>query len=352
MSPYGHQRLRRIHPRLLLDDLSLTRAGTRLELATRRRATRHPVLKRLWTGLNLVGSGMGSRHTQPSLSTVLGRRNGYLLPTPHPRAGIGHRLSSWISAYSVAQRLDLTLLYRAQDSLWDAEFGLDMDPAWTPGANRGHNFFYLPPAEDDEDLSAWNLIEKEVERRRSEMAVFRLAMDHPSYTQDAGGRELARRYWMRHAPPETGGPLLVSVHLRRGDVTAAMAQRHRGLEYFERVLEAVLEGTRGTPVSLTIHTQGEAPELALPRDCTLVMDVDGDPADTMLLMASSDILITSPSSFSVTAGFLSRGLVLREEPWWHSFPQDDRWLAVLTDGGLPTEACLKKITRRVASFVA
>ncbi|WP_347059005.1 hypothetical protein ABC795_01290 [Blastococcus sp. HT6-30] len=154
---------------------------------------------------------------------------------------------------------------------------------------------------------------------------------------------------MKHEVPAISGPLQVSVHVRRGDVNRGMTARHRDYAYFERCLDAVALGAGSTPMVVTIHSQGAAPSISVPSRAKVVSDLDGDPVKTMLAMASSDVLITSPSSFSMTAGFLSKGLVIREEPWWHSFPEGDRWLAVYTRDGLPTRQSLGEIAHEVSA---
>ena len=57
-------------------------------------------------------------------------------------------------------------------------------------------------------------------------------------------------------------------------------------------------------------------------------------------MATADVLITAPSSFSYAAALISEGAVWAPVPWWHTYPS--HWRTVSRSSGNATEkgACL------------
>jgi hypothetical protein len=133
----------------------------------------------------------------------------------------------------------------------------------------------------------------------------------------------------------------VSVHVRRGDVTAtANGERFRGLGYFERQwtgVKALLDEFQ-LPWEGIIHTQGHDAGLRGMLNTGLQLSESGSEYEDFHMMCSSDILIASPSSFSVTAGMISGGVVMRPREWFHTMPSARRWVGVREDGGVDAAA--------------
>jgi hypothetical protein len=78
-----------------------------------------------------------------------------------------------------------------------------------------------------------------------------------------------------------------------------------------------------------IHSQGDADSLKpLGRFGETSFFLDRDPIWTFHQMASADILVTSPSGFSFTAGLMSHGLKLARTPWWHEIPRTEGWVPI------------------------
>jgi hypothetical protein len=60
--------------------------------------------------------------------------------------------------------------------------------------------------------------------------------------------------------------------------------------------------------------------------------LNGDRDRDLVELASSTVIVTSPSSFSFTAALASRAVVLARHPWWHRIPNEGRWVPVQADG--------------------
>jgi hypothetical protein len=60
-------------------------------------------------------------------------------------------------------------------------------------------------------------------------------------------------------------------------------------------------------------------------------------------MATADVLLTSPSSFSFNAGLVNPGIKLARSPWWHEIPQGDGWLPV--QGAAPDHESIFQFVR-------
>ncbi len=157
-------------------------------------------------------------------------------------------------------------------------------------------------------------------------AVFR----SDSFSTAAGNRLLRRIFPQRHelhihaplASATTGtakhpaSPLDVTVHLRRGDVTATRnVHMWVPTEQTATLVRAVTEvlDAAGIAHRITVISQGhesDFPELA---DLCHAFALDEDPLTSFSRMAQADLLVPANSSFSYLAGLLGRGIVLYDD---------------------------------------
>ncbi|MBT0769468.1 hypothetical protein KIH74_11090 [Kineosporia sp. J2-2] len=265
-----------------------------------------------------------------------------LLPSIHYRAGMGHRVSSWISAFLLSRKYGVPLVRLPWRDDWDTFLGLDEEPLWTPEHGR---VCLLPPVGRQGDLPGEQLFDDLMARNLGRPVTLRLPLDPFSFDQSGAFGELARRYWQRHTRPERGRAVRVSVHVRRGDVTSANGERFRGLEYFERQARAVVGvlDDLSMPWKGLIHSQGSGSELEPLLDAGFQLGGASSEFEDFHEMACSDVLIASPSSFSMTAGMISGGAVLRPRQWYHALPADDRWVGTENDGSLDDEDLRKAV---------
>lgn len=127
------------------------------------------------------------------------------------------------------------------------------------------------------------------------------------------------------APPR-GGPLVVAVHVRRGDVSpsrnAHMWTPPEQVRAVVQRLSACLGGA-GIAHELVIVSQGEEadfPEL-VGLGCRFVLDED--PLASFRRLAEADVLVVAKSSYSYFAALLSRGVVLEGDC---GYPRLPHWL--------------------------
>ena len=261
----------------------------------------------------------------------------YLLPTIHGWAGMGHRVSSWISAYIVSQRLGLVLLHLPWRDSWDSYLGLDHAPRWHAGMGPVR---LMPLARDERYPDDWRRQFHFVEEvARKGPAVFRLGLDQRTFDQSPAFDAVRAGYWRAHtrAPRQTG-TLQVSVHVRRGDVHQGMSDRFRPVDYFVNQLKLVTQELqqRQLPFNVTIHSQDDLSDVGWPAE--VEQDLSADQFQTFDAMARADVLIASPSSYSVTAGMVSEGVVLRPANWFHALPREPRWVGVTPQGTADRQA--------------
>ncbi len=247
------------------------------------------------------------------------KREIYVTCVPHPTAGFGHRFSEWTTGLIVARRLQLPFLNTGIGQPWEQELGISghfpdtadflkrMRPRvvhlpWVEWHNR-------PDAA--EEISAWVA----AAGGASEATVIFLADGQNLYRQHDAAEELRAMYWGRAGSrPAASSPgartLRIAVHVRRGDVAAMEAlktsiwrERFTEVSWFEAVLGAAVEGLGDRKFSVEIHSQGEPDSLKpLGQFGETSFFLDRDPIWTFHQMASADILVTSPSGFSFTAG--------------------------------------------------
>lgn len=123
-----------------------------------------------------------------------------------------------------------------------------------------------------------------------------------------------------------GGPLMVAIHVRRGDVTpsrnAHMWIPPEQVRATAQRLSACLGGA-GIAHELVIVSQGaeaDLPELA-GLGCRFVLDED--PLASFRSLAEADVLVVAKSSYSYFAALLSRGVVLEGDC---GYPRLPHWL--------------------------
>jgi hypothetical protein len=129
-----------------------------------------------------------------------------------------------------------------------------------------------------------------------------------------------------------------------------MPERFRGLAYFERQLSALSTALNdlSIPWEGVIHTQGSEDESQALLSENVGLSQAKSEFEDFHEMCCSDFLVASPSSFSMTAGMISGGLVMRPREWFHSMPTSDRWVGVDAAGGVDMSELRLAVERVVA----
>jgi hypothetical protein len=262
---------------------------------------------------------------------------------PHPTTGVGHRFSEWNTGLIVAREAGLPFLNAGLGDGWDNAFGLTGYFNDTAVYLKRHaaSVIRLPFVEWHDRPTAAMELAAMVRAIAGKMknTVIMLADGQNLFRQHDSARELRTLYERRPAcsvGSSTKESLRIAVHVRRGDV-ARMKQQGQGdwqarfvdTSWFVEVLAAAVRGLGDHPYEIEIFSQG-SPEnfTAFGAFETARLRLDADPMWTFHRMATADLLITSPSSFSFNAGLVNAGIKLARSPWWHEIPQGDGWFPV------------------------
>lgn len=166
-------------------------------------------------------------------------------------------------------------------------------------------------------------------------------------------------------------PLIIAIHIRRGELFVVDSQRMLPNSYYIEVIQALIDILGERPYELHIHTENVTEEVIItpthhgimnrinnnitlsPSDNKfeefnsfnkLTFHINEDPIKTFKDLTNADILIASRSSFSYTASILkSKGVVLFH-PFWHRLSQN--WIHVTNKNDVikNKELILSKIT--------
>jgi len=272
----------------------------------------------------------------------------YLAATAHRTAGIGHVLSEWNTGLIVARELGLQFLHSSVNSPWEEFLGFysgfeNVEKYWSRPDIKIIKLPYI----DWKSSNAASALKDQISRIRSPKPIlFLLFEGQNSFHQHETGVELRKIYW--NYRDRIGAKLLrdpdainVSVHIRRRnamdmknatvhDTTGVgYKSRYLDLEYFEQLMEAVNRSLPQRKIVFNIFSQGDPAHLqSLLRFGDVRFRLSESEFNTFHNLAASDILITSPSSFSFKAGMLCPGLKLCRHPWWHHIPSDNEWCQI------------------------
>jgi hypothetical protein len=262
---------------------------------------------------------------------------------PHPTTGFGHRFSEWNTGLIVARKAGIPFLNAGLGEGWDDALGLtdkfsraaDYLKSRTPIVIRLPWVDWKDRVDAAEELA---LMAREVVAK-TENTVVMLADGQSLYRQHESTRELQALYHCGKGHQGQAHPrdkVRIAVHIRRGDV-ARMKQMGRGdwqarfvdIAWFVQVLASTLAGLEQRPYEIEVFSQGMMEDFAeLQVFRSLCFRLNADPVWTFHRMATADVLIVSPSSYSFNAGLFNPGIKIARSPWWHEIPRTDGWIPV------------------------
>lgn len=114
------------------------------------------------------------------------------------------------------------------------------------------------------------------------------------------------------------GRINIALHIRRGDVSAASADRFTDNRYYHKILtelRSVLDSLRLNS-SIHLYSQGEVEDFLEFDEFNLYYHLDECPFETFHNLIEADVLVMSKSSFSYSAALLSNSIKLYQ-PFWH-----------------------------------
>lgn len=254
---------------------------------------------------------------------------------PHPTTGSGHRFSEWNSGLMLAEAIGAKFISARIGEGWDETYNiLDFPEITNFLRNRNVSIARLPRL--DNCVNAEEFIENvrlELPDIQNQDWLFLLGDGQCFYEQHHSIKTLRGLQILRSA---TRKKIRVAVHVRRGDVAQMKLgnvgdwqRRYVEIDWFAKVLEAVLEGLPQSSWQIDVFSQDcRSSFLGFLQKSEINFRLNENEQDCFRDMVAADILITSPSSYSFNAGLLSSGLKISRVPWWHAIPESDDWIGV------------------------
>jgi len=129
------------------------------------------------------------------------------------------------------------------------------------------------------------------------------------------------------------GKLNIAIHARRGDVykKGTHSERYTDNSYYRILLKKIqrIIDYLGIESSIHLYSQGSIEDFKELEEFPIYYHLDECVFTTFNNLVSSDVIVTSKSTFSYCAALLSKSIVIYE-PFWHK--PLAHWLPVIWDG--------------------
>ena len=269
----------------------------------------------------------------------------YITSVPYATTGFGHRFGEWNVGRVVARKLGVIFANPGLHDGWDELLGLvnlyppamevlrspDCDYIRIPYIEWRNNPFVL-----DEICE---IIQKRFRFRRKTLLALgdgQNLYQHNVYLEELMNEFAAVNLGKANTTPNNPKEIKIAVHIRRGDIVkwkerkiGNWAERYVDLAWFIEQMNEIRQCLWDRCFRFEIHSQGnpeDFKELSGIPDTKLFLNLPEK--QCFVKMVDADILILSPSSFSFTAGLLSRGVKLAKSPWTHMIPEHPLWFKI------------------------
>lgn len=264
--------------------------------------------------------------------------------------GAGSQAFQAISALAIARLRGLTYVHTPFATIQHADRPMDeWVRAWEALFNLGLGEIQARPSDEWETANfAWS---PDVLSEYYRVGDLRPAVE-------AVIPELRRKYYANTAP-RANADVVVSVHVRRGDISAA-AHPDRWIDtaVVARTIARVRSGIDACGLACRIHvfSQGERGELSALDSPGVDFFLDAEPVWTMQELVESDVLVMGGGMFSYVAALLSDGITIAPftptPPRLLAFnelaPLGD-WLLCRADGDFDVEAFEARLRAHAAA---
>jgi len=269
----------------------------------------------------------------------------FLFAQIHPYPGLGHQMSGWISGLLWAR--DLGLDYAGGILTQDRRALFAFSLRQPPESSVVPKVVRLFSVNDERDSRSLNVLRGQMHRAldqsRDIPIHFQLALDQARWDQTPAAdvlrsAVLAGPYGNMLREIETQNQPYIALHIRRGDVVEGSMGGSTGQSRWvdERWYVDLVHRLQKSPtlkgMEVRAYAQGEPKDFPLLRRQGVTLRVDGDRDTDFVELGGARILVAAPSSFSFTAGLVSRGVVVAKAPWWHRVPDEGRWVNVDSGG--------------------
>jgi hypothetical protein len=270
----------------------------------------------------------------------------YVGSLAHRSAGIGHALAEWNTGLLLAEALGVEFAHSPVNSPWEEFLGFGRGCPLVGELWRSRNVakVRLPLVDWNDPLLVQKFHDLVFSHPVAGPTLFVLFTGQNSAIQHTTAATLRSRYFenRRAQPPipshRRPNAINVSVHVRRRNAldmknptvhdmnSAAYASRYVDIGYFKDLMTAIVDACHGAAVVFNVYSQGSPEKFReLSERFDAYLHLDASETETFHNLATADILITSPSSFSFKAGMICPGLKLARYPWWHEVPNNSEW---------------------------
>jgi hypothetical protein len=261
--------------------------------------------------------------------------------TIHPYPGLGHQLSGWIAGELWSR--DLDLVYAGGKLTQDRSqlFAFVEVPARAV-SERGKTV-RLKAVNDETDPRSLAVLRGQVQRASARWPDtpirFQLALDQARWDQSAAEGALRKAVLLgsrgdAFAELENDGRPYVALHIRRGDVSmdtlAGDTGQSRWVDegWYVNIVRSLRRHPGIQGLEIRAYALGQPDDFQELADEGVSLRLGGDRDLDFIEMAAARVLVVAPSSFSFSAGLVSKGVVIAQVPWWHRVPNDGRWVGV------------------------
>ncbi len=307
---------------------------------------------------------------------VNGETSHFITEEPAYLAGFGHGLGAWRAGLIASTLLPASYAYsKMVNEEWDEVLGLgERFPQADELIRKGYKKVLLPYYDMSSEESL-GLIRDIMASYNGQKVVF--FNEYEQWTKkgdDIRGDELIREiFWasgQRKKDRLLYDPAMinVAVHIRRGDVEtlrnlgdASMNRRWMELGYYTRLMKDLAENCpeAGNKKDLHFYVFSEGREENFAELTDIVMNngkrlkitfcLDMAAPASFLHICHADIILAAPSSFSIEAGAICRGLKIVPDRDWLIVPDNDEWCRVDEEGVLKGKNIKEWICRNMVS---
>ena len=287
----------------------------------------------------------------PKSKKNTGNATCYFTACPNPGAGIGHQLSNWNAGYWFAKQFGLNFAHIPfSTQKWEDFLGFgEGEKKMRDLVISGYRLRKLPIFNEynPQELT----LTKAIIQSYAGKKIVLLTEQDQGYKDQFGVMEEIRQKF-HHAPSRRNDQIVynpahfnVACHVRRGDIAAgkhkndpSCTTRWLDSDYYTTVLSLIIKNVKtNKPITVYLFSEGEQKdfqEFEQFPDIHWCLDMSAQ--NTFLHMVYADLLITSKSSFSYKPALMNDGIKVCPRDFWHSYPNQPKWILVENDGTFDT----------------
>ena len=135
----------------------------------------------------------------------------------------------------------------------------------------------------------------------------------------------------------------VALHIRRGDVRSRLSQgdetmkkRWLELSYYEKIIDQISSMCADKErLRFIVFSEGEEKDFRSLTEfhSNITMCLNMSAEQSFLHLCYADILVTAPSSFSIIAGAINKGIKVVPDRDWLTIPNNEEWVKADSESG-------------------